>query len=338
MYHMAKNGVSMAESFLISTSKRGRPKMKTALSILLIISSFVNAQSKSMSELQTDKLSMKSKNKLTGILNIDSKISFEETKSLNQNFSDQEAGSKKTPILAAGMSLLLPGAGEFYSERYVKSGVFLAVEATAIILGLVYDKKGDQQTDDAHNYANGANGWSVYRYANWTLTNIKKLNPSLNPDDYAGKVIRSDGSVDYDWLNKLERAVGAAGTTGSYYSHQLPPHGTQQYYELIGKYDQFNVGWKQFGDNPNKEYIYGSTQNVPQFKEYSDMFYKADDYYNVAAKAVLVIIANHVISAFDAALSAKSFNKDIEVHASLEKFNNGLTLYYYPQLNLQYSF
>lgn len=312
--------------------------MKKVLFVLLVSAFLIDAQSINISDSQSTNLQVNNKAKLTGVLNIDSKISFDETKSLNQYSADQDNGNKKTPILAAGMSLLLPGAGEFYSGRYLKTGVFLAVEAAAIIVGLIYDKKGDQQTDDAHNYANGPNGWSVYRYANWTLTNLKKLNPSLNPDDYAGKVIRPDGSVDYDWLNKLESAVGVAGTTGSYYSHQLPPHGTQQYYELIGKYDQFNVGWRQFGLDPNKEYIYGTTQNVPQFKEYSDMFYKADDYYNVAAKAVLVIVANHIISAFDAAWSARNYNKDLEVHASLENFNNGLTLYYYPQLNLQYNF
>jgi len=51
-------------------------------------------------------------------------------------------------------------------------------------------------------------------------------------------------------LNRLE------GDLGGYYSHQLPPHG-EQYYEEIGKYPQFNVGWDDFG-NENTPFTYGT--------------------------------------------------------------------------------
>jgi hypothetical protein len=29
-------------------------------------------------------------------------------------------------------------------------------------------------------------------------------------------------------------------------SHRLPPHGDQQYYEMIGKYHQYSPGWNDF--------------------------------------------------------------------------------------------
>ncbi|MCX7875836.1 MAG: hypothetical protein N2321_06670 [Melioribacteraceae bacterium] len=235
---------------------------------------------------------------------------------------------KKTPIIAAGLSFVLPGAGQFYSERYLKSAVFLAIELSSIIVGLHYDKKGDDQTTYFQNFAN--QHWSVERYAKWTLKNANKINNAVNPNDYK---IFENGKINWNELNRLERAIG------SYYSHQLPYFGEQQYYELIGKYPQYNVGWDDFGDE-NTPFEYDPTRKnlTPKFIFYSIERGKANDYYNYAAKAVIVIIVNHFISALDAAWSAHNFNKDLDINLSLEKFNNKFSFNYYPQLNLQYKF
>ncbi|MBA4407567.1 hypothetical protein C0389_09855 [bacterium] len=279
-------------------------------------------------------------NVMSGSLAIDSRIAFDNTEKVISNSPDNLNENKKSVLLAAGLSLLLPGAGEFYSESYIKSAAFIAVEAAALTLGLIYDKKGNDQTNLFQNYANGENGWSVVRYANWTLANARKLNPAVNPDDYRSKVFKSDGTVDWFWLNKLESAVSfnpnIPNVPGSFYSHNLPPRGSQQYYELIGKYQQFNVGWKQFGDDPNKSFTYDVDPLV--FTEYTAMFYQADEYYNVASKAVIVVIINHIVSALDAAWTANSYNKNLVLNASLERRDYGYITVYYPRLNLQYRF
>lgn len=309
---------------------------------LLVIScqlSVVNAQL-SMVDGQTVKKISK-ENVMSGSLAIDSKIAFNKSEKIIQISLDNINENKKSIWLAVGLSALLPGAGEFYSESYIKSAAFIAVEVAAITLGVIYDKKGDDQTVLFQNYANGENGWSVYRYANWTIANANKLNPSLNIDDYKGKVIKPDGTVDWVWLNKLESAVSFSSTLpnvpGSYYSHNLPPRGSQQYYELIGKYQQFNVGWKEFGDDVNRPFTYGDPL-VPQFTEYTTMFAQADVFYNVASKAVIVAFINHFISALDAAWTANSYNKKLALNASMERRDYGYITVYYPQLNLQYRF
>lgn len=278
-------------------------------------------------------------NVMSGSLAIDSRIAFDNTEKVIRSASDNLNENKKSVLLAAGLSLLLPGAGEFYSESYIKSAAFIAVEAAALTLGLIYDKKGNDQTNLFQNYANRE--WSVVRYANWTLANARTLNPSVNPDDYRSKVFKSDGSVDWFWLNKLESAVSfnpnIPNVPGSFYSHNLPPRGSQQYYELIGKYQQFNVGWKEFGDDVNKPFAYGDPL-VPQFTEYTAMFYQADEYYTVASKAVIVVIINHILSAVDAAWTANTYNKNLLLNASLERRDFGYITVYCPQLNLQYRF
>ncbi len=282
-------------------------KMKKILLILLIASS-TEAQSK-----------------LTGSLYLDSEISFKETAAYLTNDASNNQ-QKKAPFTAALLSFALPGAGQFYSNSYLKGALFVAVEAAAITVGLIYDKKGDDQTIKFQNFAD--QHWDVTRYAKWTLLHASEINPSVDPGNYL--VINSDGTVNWKELNKLENAIG------DYYSHRLAPYGDQQYYEMIGKYPQFNVGWDDFGDE-NTPYKYGDPL-TDNFIFYSKERGKANDFYNVAYKAVLVIFTNHIISAIDAALTANSYNKNLKVNAELNKISVGYRTYYFPQLNLQYNF
>lgn len=296
--------------------------------------SIIYAQSIEQKEIKVNK------KQLSGILSVDSRSSFENSQNFLIQPQNSNVETKKSPYLAAALSFLVPGAGEFYDGSYLKTAVFVAIEASAIAVGLIYNNKGNNQTNYFQNFAD--QNWSAYRYANWTLTNIKTLNPSLDPANYAGLINTQTKTVNWTLLNKLEIDVAGNGqqVVGSYYSHKLPQHGEQQYYELIGKYSQYNVGWDDFGDDPTKPYTYDPTRSnlTAKFVYYSIERGKANDYYNVASKAVLVVVANHIISAVDAAWSAASFNKSIDVHTSLEKYDNGFNVVYYPQINIQYSF
>lgn len=289
-------------------------KAKLIFLILMFVSVLANAQDEQ-------------KNSLTGVLHFDSKTSFELANKISVSNENNLKASEKSPWIAAGLSAVLPGAGEFYAEHYIKSIAFFAVEAAAITFAIVYNKKGDDQTNLFQNYAD--QNWSVVRYAKWTVAHASSINSSVDPAKF--QVFYSNGSVNWSELNRLEEAIGG------YYSHRLPYKGEQQYYELIGKYPQFNVGWQQFGDDPNKAYTYGDPL-VPQFYDYSEMRGKANNLYNVASKAIVVVVVNHIISAIDAAWSAHSYNKDLEMHASLEQFNDGFKTVYYPQLNFKINF
>lgn len=262
---------------------------------------------------------------LSGSLNVDSKLSFEKIWEVEQK-SENIYENKKSPLLAGVMSFVVPGAGEFYSESYLKSAVFIALEAAAITIGLIYDSKGDEQTEVFQNYAN--DHWSVERYAKWTITNASSINSNVNPADY--NLFDGNGKVIWKVLNQLELDLGG------YYSHRLPYKGDQQYYEMIGKYPQFNPGWDDFGDE-NTPYVYGDPL-TGRFIYYSKERGKANDFYNIASKAVLVIVANHIISALDAAWTANRFNKNLELSAEIKKSNLGYETVFYTQLNLKYNF
>ena len=259
---------------------------------------------------------------LSGNLHADSKVLFESSGMQTQNISFPSP-DKKSPMIAGLLSLLLPGAGEFYTESYWKAAVFAAVEVSAIVVAVSYNKKGDTQTSTFEQYADGH--WSIKRYAEWTINNVAFINSSVDAAQYS--VINTDGSVNHAELNRLERDLGSG------YSHALPQHGDQQYYELIGKYPQYSHGWDDANQSETDFHILS-----PNFLDYSKMRGKANDYYNLSDKAVIGLYVNHFLSGLDAVWSAFSFNKDIAVKFRVNQINAGTNLTFYPTVYLQYSF
>lgn len=228
----------------------------------------------------------------------------------------------KSPWLAAGMSLVLPGAGEFYANNYWRSALFFAVEVTAWTIAYTNDKKGDRQTDSFERYADG--NWNVIQYASHAQT----LAPGGN---YNWFIQGREGlppweQVDWAELNRMERDIGAT-SAGRYYSHSLPLHGEQQYYELIGKYYQFNQGWQDVTLGAGVE----GQLNFHYEKERA----RADDFYQTASTLVSVAFVNHLLSAVDAALCATSFNK---MHASIghKRVPDGPRFVLTPTVKLSY--
>lgn len=207
--------------------------------------------------------------------------------------------SYKSPWLAAGLSLLVPGAGEFYAESYWKAAIFVAIDVAAIAIALTNDGKGNDKTWFYQSFANGH--WSVVKYAEYAQT----LAPSGKT--YAWRVPGTEGMNPWDnpwtqvnWaeLNRMERDIAG------YYSHTLPPYGEQQYYELIGKYPQFNQGW----DDAPAAFTYGDPLTA-HFLWYADQRGQANTYYETATRWVTIAVINHILSAVDAAWSASLYNK-----------------------------
>ena len=262
---------------------------------------------------------------ITGNLGLDSRHMLAgQIQAQEENNLSAYEEQKKSPFLAGLFSAALPGAGEFYAENYWKSALFLAVEIAVVTTGIIFDKKGDDQTNIFQNYAN--DNWSAVRYAEWTVQHASEINSGVDPADY--NVFDQQGNLNWNELNRLERALG------SWYSHQLAPFGDQQYYEMIGKYDQFNVGWNDFNGG-NFHYGDPVTSN---FHFYAGLRGKANDYYSIASTAVIVIIVNHLASTVDAIITANGYNSDLKVRLNIESQNLGYRIEHYPQLSIQYRF
>jgi hypothetical protein len=223
---------------------------------------------------------------------------------------------RKSPYIAAGLSLVVPGAGQFYTEHYLEAAAFFAADVAAWLLARDYDRKGDKQTDFFQNYADVH--WSVVDYATYAEATYASQIPG-NPtfgwrnSNFNNPAMRPWQRVNWGELNRMEREISGSAqgvpSRGSYYSHTLPPYGDQQYYELVGKYGQFNQGWD---DRPlNYNYEDPVTAN---FSYYAGERGKANKYYNTASTWVTVAIINHVVNAVYAGLSAGWYNS---AHAEL---------------------
>ncbi|MCX8056501.1 MAG: DUF5683 domain-containing protein [Ignavibacteria bacterium] len=237
----------------------------------------------------------------------------------------------KSPVVAGVLSALVPGAGEIYNGDYLKAILFLAVEGATIYLNHHYTNKGDNQTKYFQDFAD--EHWSVVRYAQWLNQWASALggnaNIQINPD----QSLKPWERVNWNQLNQAERTIKE-------FSHTLYPHGHQQYYEMIGKYPQYSQGWddSKFAlgiYSVAGEYYYDTKG---KFIYYSGLRGKANDYYNIADKALIVTITNHIISMIDAIISANRYNSKVKVEMSLERIQTPLFVEYNPQLKLKFAF
>jgi hypothetical protein len=217
---------------------------------------------------------------------------------------------KKSVGMAALYSAVLPGAGQFYNGSIWKTILFAGIEVAAWTAYFVNDSKGQQSDEDMRSFADVH--WSEHKYWSWMYdkavqNNIENLpNYTLTERDEATGVVYL---VDYNQemgnsLRFLENELG--------HTHRLPETKTQQYYEMIYKYlTQFGNAWD---DADFYTRYYGNTNNLTDnMFAYRDMRNQTNEYFDNATTAVNVILINHVISALEAAWSARMFNKDLEI-------------------------
>ncbi|MEJ2634904.1 MAG: hypothetical protein P8184_06390 [Calditrichia bacterium] len=212
-------------------------------------------------------------------------------------------------------SLAVPGAGQFYSKSYVKSAIFLAVEAGAWATYFAYMKKGDNKDAEFKQYADQR--WSEYRY--WSYVNYKAATEMENPPELYpyDEVDAPNGGrwylipEDYYNAHKSEiigtlREIEASGNVG--FTHRLPTTKTQQYYEMIGKYPhQFGSSW----DDASFDRVYsGPDQITAHNNYYTDMRDQSNRFYDIAGYGTMVALVNHVISAIDAGFTTRRYNRN----------------------------
>jgi hypothetical protein len=276
-----------------------------------------------ISTLSFSQVNESSKLQLTGNLYADSKIISNSYPELNRNPMADDLPGKKSPVLSGVLSAILPGAGQVYNEDWWIAGIFVAVEAALITTAVVYDNKGDDQTEYFENYAddytNPEHNWSVVRYAEWLA--------QYEGADLSKIVISDDESLPpWERVNWAELNAAEKG------SHNLPPHGEQQYYELIGKYHQYAAGWNDYNGGAN------NSQISPNFTYYSQQRGIANDYYNTSSTAIVGVYINHILSAAEAVWGATRFNKNLAINFRVEPLNTATETELVPTLKVKFSF
>jgi len=247
---------------------------------------------------------------------------------------------QNTPELAFLSSAILPGSAQAMNGNWIRAGLFAAVEATAIILAVDYQNRAAREERSYER--NADQNWSVVQYAQW-LTEYHLAHNLSNPyiselrDEVAGLTPTFD--TDIDWkavdinvLRNAERSTRYITTddqSANNFSHTLPAYGSQQYYELIAKYYQYQAGWRDYHDYHDQ---LGHTGNdflqryffdrngayaSPLFWQFADDADRFNNLYRTGRTFQMLLIANHVASAFDALFTVQLKQNRIEATSSI---------------------
>ena len=223
------------------------------------------------------------------------------TLALNQQDADSVIKStstvvqKKSAKAAVFMSALVPGAGQIYAKSWLKGAAFIALEAAAWTFYAINTQEGNEIRDEFHAYAN--EHWSETAYFQWL--------------SYHSGIEYTQANVDAlrDWEH-------------NHFSHGLHVNKDQQYYEMIGKYHQFNWGWDDF----REEYDISMTHNemTVDFLVSENRYYYESrrDAHNEALKRATTFttlaMLNHILSAVDAAWTTHKYNQQVTLGLRVE--------------------
>jgi hypothetical protein len=172
-------------------------------------------------------------------------------------------------------SMIVPGSGEFYGGSKIKAAVFLGLDVALWAFYFNYHGKGTDKETEYQGFAD--QHWSENDYIIW-LWNT------------------------YGILSDRDKYKDPITGDSVYLSHHLPDTKTDQYYEMIGKYEQFTGGWDGLD---NRETYLGMRRD-------------SNDLLNKAKYAAMFSLGNHILSAFDAAFTVKRYNKRGEKFSQVE--------------------
>ncbi len=216
----------------------------------------------------------------------------------------------KLPKRALFFSALIPGAGELYTKSYIKAGAFFLAEVVSWMVYGNYTNKGKNQEKKFQNYADG----------HW------------------------DPNVWLDWRQNYTQSIDDAHDTTmvKYLSGDKSATTEQQYYEMIGKYPAFYTGWDFANYYQNESEFDTIDMDSMEVKQrdsqdiafYMDMRDESNKFFRLARTATNYVIVNHILSAIDAAWTAKRKNNRL-LEASLKVEQVFYVNRFQPVLSLQ---
>lgn len=190
-------------------------------------------------------------------------------------------------------SALVPGTGQYYAGSKKKAVVFLGVEVAAASMYFVWTGKGNDLEDDFRAVADAH--WSAENYLAWRSTT---------------KAIRNN-SFTHAMPCSTEVVNGEFGKCGG--------NEKQQYYELLGKYDQFVAGWDDltFAQTGNLVQHYTDIDSVESVisdlrLDYEEQRDDSNRYLKRATNLSGLILINHALSAIDAARTARQRARGVD--------------------------
>ena len=263
--------------------------------------------------------------------------------------------SSAYPARSLIRSLIFPGWGQIYNKSpWWKPVLFAGIEISALAGWWQWRQKADDLRLKYETYAD--THWDIYDWVTQTYQLQETLFDTLidmgynwDPDVeiigthhldivYNNQIYSSDCLYDIHWSEESSQTDCLLPGTpegmdedlyNSEYIPALIESGSisvikdRDYYENIGKYDQFAGGWNGIsGDYIIQFKDVGDTTEIiitsPIKDDYLSQRKNSNDYLNMATYAVSAVMFNHVISAFEAVwTSTRQTGKKEEVKTSV---------------------
>lgn len=198
-------------------------------------------------------------------------------------------GEEKSPRRAFLYSVLVPGLGEWYAGSKRRAALFFGFEAVGLGLWASWKGKGNDAEDDFRAVADDE--WDPLNYLAWR-----------------GSTISRNSSITHAF--PCSSYVDVYLETGKFKG--CPDAEVQQYYELIGKYDQFVPGWTDLirvnTGNAARPTEVDSVENFFSANRlsYEDQRNESNRFLKRASVLTGLLLVNHVFSAIDAARVARA--------------------------------
>jgi hypothetical protein len=252
---------------------------------------------------------------------------FEETPQDSLTPLEAEQPGRLIPGRALILSAVLPGAGQLYAKNPVMAGVFFALEVGALVGVASYHSKGMNKEDDYKAFAEAHWDYddlntnqdylpfaSYLDYEYYAASQFgKDEDPQSEGDNYTGDMQQWS---ELSWNQKLNYLPQNG------FTHEVDPDDMdQQYYEMIGKYDQFGAGWPADGDGPVGGY---TAENPYRDSNHDNWRWEADNSYrdaylnlrkesndalDMSKNFTMIVLANHLASALHAGFSVSMHNR-----------------------------
>ena len=224
------------------------------------------------------------------------------------------------PAKAMFKSLLIPGWGQAQNNDYWwKSALLAAVDVLGIFSSIKLTNEAENIRRDFERY--GDDHWTLERWYNntrlifpnsWKNILIGTHNLSLNING------------NYYFTDELNDLIETHGWNA------ISVIRDRDFYENIGKYDQFVGGWDDEYDNPydSKGNWYtikkGNVESIILTKNknyYRDLRYDSNQLKHYSRYAITAIMFNHIISGLDAAIVSNKNNNFPNVHLNYSSIN-----------------